>query len=256
MRQEPWYLPCTLAMGARCHEFATCVNVSICWLCTGMDEARALVLVLCSSSVSPMSSPLLHVSILKNDMFLISLHLLCAAMDEARALVRALCNNNVSPMPWPLLHAWLLINVVFCSWFHYTYCAGAWTRHAPWCMPCAPAVCLLCCRLYCMRQWWKMIIFWFHYTCCARAWTRHAPWYVPCGIAVCVSYVVAFAACMIAHKCSVLLLISLHLLCMSTDETCALVRALRNSSVSRLLLLCNMFQCFDFLVGWGHARGM
>ena len=29
-------------------------------LCTGMDEARALVRALCNSSVSPMSSPLLH----------------------------------------------------------------------------------------------------------------------------------------------------------------------------------------------------
>ena len=35
-------------------------HVSICWLCIGIDEARALVLVLCSNSVSPMSSPLLH----------------------------------------------------------------------------------------------------------------------------------------------------------------------------------------------------
>ena len=29
-------------------------------LCTGMDEARALVRALCSSSVSPVLSPLLH----------------------------------------------------------------------------------------------------------------------------------------------------------------------------------------------------
>ena len=40
------------------------------------------------------------------------------------------------------------------------------------------------------------------------------------------------------------------------DEAHALVRALCNSSVSRVSLLCNMFQCFDFLVGRGHARGM
>ena len=40
------------------------------------------------------------------------------------------------------------------------------------------------------------------------------------------------------------------------DEAHALVRALCNSNVSRVSLLCSMFQCFDFLVGWGHARGM
>ena len=49
--------------------FAACVNVDKCyvvfliplrWLCTGMDEARALVHALCSSSVSLVSSPLLH----------------------------------------------------------------------------------------------------------------------------------------------------------------------------------------------------
>ena len=43
---------------------------------------------------------------------------------------------------------------------------------------------------------------------------------------------------------------------MGMDEACALVRALCNSSVSCMSLLCNMFQCFDFLVGRGHARGM
>ena len=80
-----------------------------------MDEARALVLVLCSSSVSRMSSPLLHALILKNDLFLISLRLLCTGMNEARALVRALCNSSVSPVSSPLLHARLLINVVFYS---------------------------------------------------------------------------------------------------------------------------------------------
>ena len=40
------------------------------------------------------------------------------------------------------------------------------------------------------------------------------------------------------------------------DEARALVRALCNSNVSLMSLLCNMFQCFDFLVGRGHARGM
>ena len=42
---------------------------------------------------------------------------------------------------------------------------------------------------------------------------------------------------------------------MGMDETRALVRALCNSNVSRVSLLCSMFQCFDFLVRRGHARG-
>ena len=54
----------------------------------GMDEADALVRALCNSSVSPMPWPLLHASMLINDLFFISLHL-CMGMDEARALVRA-----------------------------------------------------------------------------------------------------------------------------------------------------------------------
>ena len=40
------------------------------------------------------------------------------------------------------------------------------------------------------------------------------------------------------------------------DGVRALVRASCNSSVSRVSLLFSMFQCFDFLVGRGHARGM
>ena len=40
------------------------------------------------------------------------------------------------------------------------------------------------------------------------------------------------------------------------DESRALVRALCNSSVSRVSLLSSMFHCFHFLVGRGHARGM
>ena len=40
------------------------------------------------------------------------------------------------------------------------------------------------------------------------------------------------------------------------DDARALVHALCNSNVSRVSLLCSIFQCFDFLVGWGHARGM
>ena len=69
-----------------------------------MDEARALVHALCNNTASPVLSPLLHASMLKNDLFLISLHLLCTGMDDARALVRALCNSSVSPMSSPLLH--------------------------------------------------------------------------------------------------------------------------------------------------------
>ena len=39
---------------------------------------------------SPVPWPLLHASMLKNDLFLTSLHLLCTGMDEAHALVRCL----------------------------------------------------------------------------------------------------------------------------------------------------------------------
>ena len=61
-----------------------------------MDEACALVRALCNSSLSLVLWPLLHASMLKNDLFLISLHLLCTGMDEARALVHALCRCSVS----------------------------------------------------------------------------------------------------------------------------------------------------------------
>ena len=74
-------------------------------LCTGMDEARALVHALWSYSVSRVPWPLLHASMLINDLFLISLHLLCTGMDEARALVHALCSCSVSHVLSPLLHA-------------------------------------------------------------------------------------------------------------------------------------------------------
>ena len=57
----------------------------------------------------------------------------------------------------------------------------------------------------------------------------------------CVSYVVASVACATADKCSVLFLISAHLLCTGMDEARASVRALCNSSVSRVSLLCSMF---------------
>ena len=62
--------------------------------------------------------PLLHVSILINALFLISLHWLCMRMDEVRALVHVLCNNSVSRVPWPLSHASMQINVLLCSGFH------------------------------------------------------------------------------------------------------------------------------------------
>ena len=69
---------------------------------------------------------------------------LCTGMDEAHALVWALCNSIVSPVSLPLLHAWMPINVVFCWWLYDASCARAWTRHAPWYVPCATAVCLVC----------------------------------------------------------------------------------------------------------------
>ena len=68
-RQPPWYLPYGRAVCAMA--FVACMNVHKCcvmflilsWrLCTGMDEARALVHVLCSSSMSCVPWPLLHVS--------------------------------------------------------------------------------------------------------------------------------------------------------------------------------------------------
>ena len=74
--------------------------------------------------------------------------------------------------------------------------------------------------------------------------------------AQCVSCIVASAACMPAHKYSVLLMMTQCWLCMGMDEARALVRSLCNSSVSRVSLLCSMFQCFDFLVGWEHAQGI
>ena len=70
-----------------------------------MDEAHALVRALCNSCVSPVLLPLPHASMLKTDLFLISLHLLCAGMDEAHALVHALCSCSVSPVLSPQLHA-------------------------------------------------------------------------------------------------------------------------------------------------------
>ena len=72
----------------------------------------------------------------------------------------------------------------------------------------------------------------------------------------CVSCVVTSTACVTAEKCSVLLLIIKHRLCMGMEEARALVHALCSCSVSLVSLLCNMFQCFDFLVGQGHAPGM
>ena len=75
-----------------------------------MDEACALVRALCSCSVFPVSPPQLHVWLLINDLFFISLHLLCTGMDEARALVRALCNSSVSLVSSPLLHASMVKN--------------------------------------------------------------------------------------------------------------------------------------------------
>ena len=72
----------------------------------------------------------------------------------------------------------------------------------------------------------------------------------------CVLYTIAFAACVNAEKCSVMFLISLHLLCTGMDEARALVHALCSSSVSRISLLCSMFECFNVLVGCRHAQGM
>ena len=72
----------------------------------------------------------------------------------------------------------------------------------------------------------------------------------------CVSCVVASAACVPTDKCSVVLMMTQRWLCTGMDEARALVCALCNRSVSRVSLFCSMFQCFHFLVGRGHARGM
>ena len=72
----------------------------------------------------------------------------------------------------------------------------------------------------------------------------------------CVSCVVASTVCMTTNKCCVLLLIIWRQLCMGMDKAHALVHTLCSSSASCLLLLCRMFQCFNFLVGRGHAQGM
>ena len=77
-----------------------------------MDDARALVHALCSTSVSCVPWRLLHASMLINVMLLILLRWLCTGMDEARALVDALYSSSVSHVLWPLLHASMLINIL------------------------------------------------------------------------------------------------------------------------------------------------
>ena len=165
-----------------------------------MDEARALVHALCSSSVSCVPWPQLHAPMLINDLFLISLHLLCTGMDEARVLVRALCNSSVSPMSSPLLHASML--KMICSWFHYTCCARARTRHTSWYVPCAIAACLLCRRLCCMRDSWKWYVLDF-ITPVVHGHGRGMRFGTCLVQLQCVSCVVASAACMTAKTWSV-----------------------------------------------------
>ena len=53
--QAPWYVPCALARCIGCCEFVACVNVSLSWLCIGMDEACTSVLALCFSRMHPVS---------------------------------------------------------------------------------------------------------------------------------------------------------------------------------------------------------
>ena len=75
-RQLPWYLPCDRAVCAVA--FVACVNahkncvmflILLQRLCTGMDEARALVHASSKNSVSRVSSPLLRASMVTNIMF-------------------------------------------------------------------------------------------------------------------------------------------------------------------------------------------
>ena len=54
-RHVPQYVPSTSAAFILCCEFVACANVSIFWLCMGMDEASALVHALCFSWVCRVS---------------------------------------------------------------------------------------------------------------------------------------------------------------------------------------------------------
>ena len=118
-------------------------------------------------------------------MFLISLHWLCTGMDEARPLVHALCSTSVACIPWLFLHASMLTNVLLYSWFHYTCCVRAWTGHAPWYMPYAAAVCLVCRGLCSMFECFNVLV-----GC------RHAQ-----GMQLCTQPV--YAACSVAFIASV-----------------------------------------------------
>ena len=138
-------------------------------------------------------------------MFLISLHWLCMGMDEACTLVHALCSNSVSPVPWPLLHASMQINVLLCAWFHYTGCARAWMRHAPWYMPCVAAACLEC--HYFVACWMFQCHGW------VRACTRHAAWHAASVCRVCRSL------CCGRHRCWMLM--PKVVICTNTQHTYA-----------------------------------
>ena len=60
--------------------------------------------------------------------FNVSISWLCMGMDEANALVRSLCFSRGASGVVSLQHV---------SMFQYAGCAWAWTRQAPWYMPCA-----------------------------------------------------------------------------------------------------------------------
>ena len=74
-------------------------------------------------------------------MYLILLYPWCMGIDEARAYLCALCTPRVSR---PLLHTSMVIDFLLCTYFYYTGGAWAWTRQAPWYLPCGEAVCVVC----------------------------------------------------------------------------------------------------------------
>ena len=57
-------------------------------------------------------------------------------------------------------------------------CARAWTRQAPWYVPCASAACILC-RVCSMCLCFDVLVVNVENAGCAWAWTRHVPLYMP-----------------------------------------------------------------------------
>ena len=76
-------------------------------------------------------------------------------------------------------HALCVASLQYVSMFEYGGYAQAWTMQAPWSMPCAGAVCIICREF---AECADVSICWFctfDYAGCAWAWTSHAPKYMP-----------------------------------------------------------------------------